>query len=111
MCSPMTRTDEEVQKAADQLGDLWKYDKESPASHRTIEEGARIALEDVLDGNVDKDLIRAAVNPEDEDFNNFENLFNFGYVDAVLWYLERETLSEQFRENDQSAIGEPLNVE
>lgn len=107
----MTRTEEEVKKAADQLGDQWKYDKESPASHRTIEEGARIALEDVLDDDVDTDLVRAAINSEDEDFNNFENLFNYGYVDALLWYLERETLSEKMRESNQPAIGEPLNVE
>lgn len=107
----MTRTDKEVEKAAEQLGDQWKYDKEAPASHRMIEEGARIALEDVIQEDVDKDLIRAAVNPEDEDFNNFENLFNFGYVDAVLWYLERETLTEKFRESNQSAIGDPMAVE
>jgi len=107
----MARTEEEVKKAADQLGDQWKYDKESPASHRTIEEGARIALEDVLDDDVDKDLLEAALNPGDEDFNSFENLFNYGYIDAILWYLERKTLSERKRENSEPAIGDPLTVE
>lgn len=105
----MTRSEREVEAAIEQLGEVWKYNKESPASHRTVEEGAKHALEDVLDDDVDTELLHAYLDDNDEEFNSFENLFNFGYVDAILWYLERETLSERL--SDEPAIGDPLAVE
>lgn len=108
----MVRSDAEIESALDLLGDKWKYNKQSPASHRTIERGASEALEDALDDSVDTDVLYDYLEDEsDYADGTLPDLFEFGYTDAVLWYLERETLTEMMNDGYDPVLDDAISVD
>lgn len=108
----MVRSDEEIESALDLLGEKWVYNKQSPASHRTVERGASTALHDVLDNSVDTAIVHDCVSDDGEyDDGSLHNLFEFGYTDAVLWYLERETLTEMIDDGYDPVLDDEIPVE
>jgi len=108
----MVRSDKEVESAIDLLGDRWKYNKQSPASHRTIERGATEALQDALEDDVDTDILYEYLEDEGEyDSGTLMDLFEFGYTDAVLWYLERTTLTERMDDGYDPVLDDAMNVD
>lgn len=107
----MVRSDSEIESAIGMLGNRWKYNEQSPASHRTIERGASEALEDALDDSVDTDILYEYLEEDGYDSGTLMDLFEFGYVDAVLWYLERETLTEQMNGDYDPVLDDSIDVE
>lgn len=108
----MVRSDKEIDSAIDLLGDKWKYNKQSPASHRTIERGATEALEDALKDDVDTGILYEYLEDEGKyESGTLMDLFEFGYTDAVLWYLERKTLTERMDDGCDPVLDDAMNVD
>lgn len=108
----MVRSDAEIESALDLLGEKWKYNEQSPASHRTIERGASEALEDALDDSVDTGILYDYLEDEsDYADGTLPDLFEFGYTDAVLWYLERETLTERMNDGYDPVLDDAITVD
>lgn len=108
----MTRTEQEIEYALELLGERWKYNKQSPASHRTIERGASEALNDAMKDEIDTDILYEYLENEGEyERGSMMDLFEFGYTDAVLWYLERETLTEKMNDGHEPVLSDAVNFD
>jgi len=104
----MVRSDADIRTAMDSLGTKWKYNDESPVSHRAAERGASEALQDALENNIDTETVHEFLGDSQYEAESLKGLFEFGYVDSVLWYLEKETLVERIDENNDPVVRDRL---